>query len=77
MRERLISFFFFFEKQPIENKPYFYKSFPLTKDSFSLTNIFLCYQILENVENYHYRRFSSEVKAETFCIWILNSSSAQ
>ena len=77
MRERLISFFFFFEKQPIENKPYFYKSFPLTKDSFSLTNIFLCYQILENVENYRYRRFSSEVKAETFCIWILNSSSAQ
>ena len=40
--------------------PYFYKSFPLTKDSFSLTNIFLYYQILENVENYLYRRFSSE-----------------
>ena len=30
--EREIVFqFFFFGKQPIENKPYFYKSFPLTK----------------------------------------------
>ena len=38
--ERLFSIFFFFGKQPIENKPYFYKSFPLTKDSFSLTNFF-------------------------------------
>ena len=37
--ERLFSIFFF-GKQPIENKPYFYKSFPLTKDSFSLTNFF-------------------------------------
>ena len=32
MRERdcFPIFFFFFGKQPIENKPYFYKSFPLT-----------------------------------------------
>ena len=30
----------FFGKQPIENKPYFYKSFPLTKDIFPLTNFF-------------------------------------
>ena len=29
-----------FGKQPIENKPYFYKSFPLTKNSFPLTKIF-------------------------------------
>ena len=44
VREREIVFhffFFFFGKQPIENKPYFYKSFPLT--NFSLTNLFLCY----------------------------------
>ena len=52
--------FFFFGKQPIENKPYFYESFPLTKDSFPLTNYFLCYQILENMKNYLYRRFSNE-----------------
>ena len=32
----------------------------LTKDSFPLTSFFLCYQTLENVENYLYRRFSSE-----------------
>ena len=32
---------FFFGKQPIENKPYFYLSFPLTKDSFPLTKFFL------------------------------------
>ena len=52
--------FFFFGKQSIENKPYFYKSFPLTKDSFPLTNYFLCNQILENMKNYLYRRFSNE-----------------
>ena len=41
MRERLFSFFFFFfGKQRIENKFYFYKSFLLTKDSFSLINFF-------------------------------------
>ena len=62
MRERLFSFFSFsfFGKQPIENKPYFYKSFPLTKNSFPLTNFFLCYQTLKNVENYLYRKFSNE-----------------
>ena len=61
MRERLFSFFFFFGKQLIENKFYFYKSFLLTKDSFSLINFFfLCYHTLENVENYFYRKFSSE-----------------
>ena len=32
--ERKIVFQFFFGKQPIENKLYFYKSFPLIKDSF-------------------------------------------
>ena len=50
-REREIVFQFFFGKQPIENKSYFYKSFPLTKDSFPLTNFFYV-TILENVENY-------------------------
>ena len=54
--------FYFFGKQSIENKPYFYKSFLLTKDNFMLTNFFLCYQTLENVENYLYRRFSDETK---------------
>ena len=39
--EREIVFqIFFFGKQLIENKPYFYKSFPLTKDSFPLTKFF-------------------------------------
>ena len=47
VRERLFSKFFFFGKQLIENKAYFYKSYPLTKDSFPLTNFFLCYQTLE------------------------------
>ena len=40
-REREIVFLFFFcGKQPIENKPYFYKNFLLTKDSLLLTNFF-------------------------------------
>ena len=30
----------------------------LTKNSFPLTNIFLCYQTLKNKENYLYTRFS-------------------
>ena len=60
VRERLFSKFFFFGKQPIENKPQFYKSFLLTKDSFPLTNLFLYYQTLENVENYLYRKFSNK-----------------
>ena len=51
---------FIFGKQPIENKPYFYKSFPLTKDNFPLINLFLYYQTLKNMENYLYRRFSSK-----------------
>ena len=54
---------FFFGKQPIENKPCFYKNFLLTKDSFPLTNFFLCYQTQENVKNYLYRRFSSETNS--------------
>ena len=62
--EREIVFFFFFcGKQPIKNKPYFYKSFSLTRDNFSLTLFFvfcLYYQILKNVENYFYRRSYSE-----------------
>ena len=54
LSEREIVFqIFFFGKQPIENMPYFYKSFPLT-------NILLHYQTLENVENNLYKRFSSE-----------------
>ena len=32
----------------------------LTKDSFPLTHLFLCYQILENMKNYLYIRFSIE-----------------
>ena len=32
----------------------------LTKDSFLLTHLFLCYQTLENMENYLYTRFSIE-----------------
>ena len=47
-------------KQPIKNKPHFYKSFPLAKDNFQLTNLFLCYQTLKNVEKYPYRKFFSE-----------------
>ena len=49
-----------FGKQHIKNKPYFYLGFPLTKNSFPLTSFFLCYQTLENVKNYLYRRFSDE-----------------
>ena len=49
-----------FGKQQIKNKPYFYLGFPLTKNSFPLTSFFLCYQTLENVKNYLYRRFSDE-----------------
>ena len=40
VRERLFFKLFFFGKQLIENKPYFYKSFSLTKDIFPLTNFF-------------------------------------
>ena len=50
----------FFGKQPVKNKSYFYKSFSLTKDIFLLAIFFLCYQILENMENYLYRRFFSK-----------------
>ena len=32
----------------------------LIKDNFSLTHLFLCYQTLENTENYLYTRFSIE-----------------
>ena len=39
--EREIVFQFFFGNQPIENKPYFYTSFLLTKVSFPLTNFFM------------------------------------
>ena len=47
VRERLFSFFFFFGgKQPIENKPYFYKSFSLTKDNFSLTLFFFFFFVI-------------------------------
>ena len=39
----------------------------LTKDSFPLTHLFLCYQTLENTENYLYTRFSIETNgAETY-----------
>ena len=59
--EREIIFqFFFFGKQPIENKPYFYKSFPLTKDSFPLTNYFLCYQILDNMKTIFIESFPAK-----------------
>ena len=40
-RERLFSNFLFFGKQPIENKPYFYKSFPLTKFLFFIFLFFI------------------------------------
>ena len=36
-------------KHPIENKPYFYQGFPLTKDSFPLTTFFC---VLPNTEKY-------------------------
>ena len=55
-------------KQPIENKLHFYKSFPLTKDNFQLTNLFLCYQTLKNVEKYPYRKFFSETN-RTLEVW--------
>ena len=74
VRERLFSNFVFFGKQPIENKPYFYKSFPLTKDSFPLTNYFLCYQILDNMKNYLYRKFSSETNSVSYVIKVHQSS---
>ena len=32
----------------------------LTKDSFPLTYLFLCYQTLKNTKNYLYTRFSIE-----------------
>ena len=49
--EREIVFFFFFcGKQPIKNKPYFYKSFSLTRDNFSLTLFFFFLFILPNTK---------------------------
>ena len=36
----------------------------LTKDSFPLTHLFLCYQTLENTENYLYIRFFIETNRE-------------
>ena len=59
-REIVFQFYIFLGKQPIENKPYFYLDFPLTKDSFPLANIFLYYQTLKNMENYFYRKLSNE-----------------
>ena len=50
----------FFGKQPIENKPYFYKSFPLTKNIFLLANLFFILPNTGNVKNYLYRRFSNK-----------------
>ena len=61
VRERLFSIFFFFlGKQPIENKSYFYKSFPLTKNIFLLANLFFILPNTGNVKNYLYRRFSNK-----------------
>ena len=45
--EREIVFHFFFSrKQPIKNKPYFYKTFPLIKDSFPYHRVPLVRQSL-------------------------------
>ena len=61
VRERLFSIFFFFlGKQPIENKSYFYKSFPLNKNIFLLANLFFILPNIGNVKNYLYRRFSNK-----------------
>ena len=38
----------------------------LTKDSFPLTHLFLCYQTLENMENYLYTRFSIDTYGAYF-----------
>ena len=38
----------------------------LTKDSFLLTHLFLCYQTLKNMENYLYTRFSIETNGAYF-----------
>ena len=66
--ERDIVFqFFFFRKQPIKNRPYFYKSFPLTKDSFLLTKIFFMPPHIEKWRKL-YRRFSSETNRAL--LWI-------
>ena len=40
-REIVFHFFFLKKKKSIENKAYFYMSFPLTKYSFQLTNFFI------------------------------------
>ena len=55
VREREIAFqffFFFLGKQHIENKSYFYKSFPLTKDSFPLTFFIFIFFMLPNTGKY-------------------------
>ena len=39
-----------------------------TKYSFPLTHLFLCYQTLENTENYLYRRFSIKTNGATYCV---------
>ena len=69
-REIVFHFFFFFGKRFIKNKPYFYKSFPLIKDSFPLKFLFIIiifyYQTLENVKNYFYKRFSSKTNKASF-----------
>ena len=44
--------FFFFEKKSIENKHYFYKSFPLTNYSFPLTKFFFFFFMLLNTGKY-------------------------
>ena len=38
----------------------------LTKNSFLLTHLFLCYQTLENTKNYLYTRFSIETNGALF-----------
>ena len=40
----------------------------LIKDSFPLTHLFLCYQTLENIENYLYTKFSIKTNEATYCV---------
>ena len=65
--------FFFFEKKSVENKHYFYKSFPLTNYSFPLTKFFFFFFyvtkhwkiwktiFIEGIPAKHFVRFSINV----------------
>ena len=45
----------------------------LIKDSFPFTHLFLCYQTMENTENYLYTRFSIETNEVFMSHYLLKS----